>query len=115
MEKYRWMGYACWWEPFELEYWCCDRYFCSKHSEHTITVDKSWNRISDEDYKEEDEDDYLFLDCCERCAKGLKPFPRKKEHPTWIKHILSHESRKEWREWHPELVEKYKRDFAEQQ
>ena len=41
---------------------------------------------------------------CERCNKRKSPFEKKHEHPDWVKHILTDESWKEWRETHKEEV-----------
>jgi hypothetical protein len=61
----------------------CGLYFCNKHS--------------DGDGK------------CKRCANGKEPFKPKPEHPTWMKHLLTHSTWEEWREENPKEVEKFKR------
>ena len=78
-------SYACGGEPFsELG---CDRYFCSEHREfHNFNTGSG----------------RIVALVCERCAKHKNPFPYKKEHPAWIKHISTDESWKQWRENNPE-------------
>lgn len=85
----RGMSFACGGEPFS-EYGC-DRYFCRKHK-----IYHGFNTGSGREY----------LEVCERCAKRKTPFPYKKEHPDWIKHLLEDESWSEWRKGNPETIKR---------
>lgn len=42
--------------------------------------------------------EHIFPFICERCFNGEEPFNPKPDHPTWIRHKLTHESWQEWRE-----------------
>lgn len=103
----RGMGYACGEEPFSEI--ACDRYFCSKH---LFIV--GWDQKSgDAGWCKHEQDidgtcDCVLVRVCERCRDDKQPFPYKPEHPDWIKHLLTDESWKEWREKNPEEVEELK-------
>jgi len=43
---------------------------------------------------------------CARCARGKSPFHPKPEHPSWIKHLLTHKSWHEWRQENTDVVKK---------
>jgi len=43
---------------------------------------------------------------CERCGKGEQPFAATPDHPDWIKHKLTDESWKRWRDENPQEVAK---------
>lgn len=60
----------------------CGLYFCGKHHNH-------WRNI-------DDDDDALAM-CCERCAKGEKPFPAKPDLPLWTFFKKVDPSWKKWR------------------
>lgn len=95
----RGMSYACGGEPFS-EYGC-DRYFCVEHKRY----------IDIEDIPNIDHEGDECAELCERCRKGESPFDYKPESKTWLKHIVKHWSWKEWREKHPEELEKIKQEL----
>lgn len=68
----RGFAYACGGEP-NSEYGC-DRYFCH--------VYKQYHDLHNG-----------FPEVCERCMEGEDPFPYKEDHPTWIKHLLTDDSK----------------------
>lgn len=56
------------------------------------------------------------------CEKHMPPYNRfleyydidlNKEHPDWLRHVLTDESWKEWREEEPKLVDMYKKLLGE--
>lgn len=49
---------------------------------------------------------------CERCKKRRKPFTPSREHPRWIRHVLTDESWQEWRTENPERVEELTKEKA---
>lgn len=76
----RGLAHVCGGEPYGGEHGC-GLYFCSKHqytSPHQL---------------------------CQACGKSKPHFPPKPEHPDWIKHKLTDESWKEWRDEKPDEVE----------
>ncbi len=98
----RGVSYACGGEPFsELG---CDRYFCSDHVQWY-----SHDPETGEKCEHEEDCDCESVDVCERCANGKAPFPYKKEHSTWIKHLLTDSSWAEWRKGHPIEVKNLKK------
>lgn len=99
----RGMPYACGGEPFsELG---CDKYFCTKHLHYT-----GFKRDGTDERCDHEEDcECEFVEVCERCADVSElEFDRKPEHPTWVKHVLTHGSWQKWRHENPDLVEEYK-------
>lgn len=44
---------------------------------------------------------------CARCARHKDPFPPKPDHPTWVQHVLTDDSWKQWRTENPAYAEKY--------
>lgn len=83
----RGVSFACGDEPFS-EYGC-DRYFCSEHlfyHQFNVGGEREVHQV------------------CERCDKYKKPFPYKREHPDWIKHILEDGSWEEWRKENPKEI-----------
>lgn len=93
----RGVSYACGDEPFS-EYGC-DRYFCSEHLS-TILI----NNRTGKECAHKKNCDCSCINLCEMCEVGQAPFPYKKEHPKWVKHILSDSSWKEWRKNNKEKV-----------
>lgn len=87
----RGISYACGGEPFSEH--GCDRYFCGKH--------RNYHCFNSGNGRE-------CVEVCARCNKYKQPFPYKLEHPTWIKHLLTDDSWKEWREKNPKEVENMK-------
>ena len=45
-----------------------------------------------------------FSGRCDRCSNDEDPFEPKKEHPKWIKWMLTHRSWEEWRKENPDKV-----------
>lgn len=85
----RGLSYVCGREGYGGEHGC-GLHFCEKHL----------NLVRFED-------GYRMV--CDRCAKKMKPFRKKPEHPRWIKHLLTHHSWKEWRQENPYQVQRLKR------
>jgi hypothetical protein len=44
---------------------------------------------------------------CANCARNRKPFKAKPDHPEWVKHVLTDESWKQWRDENPEYAKLY--------
>jgi hypothetical protein len=90
----RGMSYACGGEPFsDLG---CDRYFCEDHKHyHEFNTGNGYREGAE---------------VCEQCAKRKEPFPYKPEYPTWIKHLLTDKSWKQWRQKNKEEVKKLKNE-----
>ena len=59
---------------------------------------------------QEDEEEPPSVFCClDHTLEPIELFEvEEKEHPEWLKHILTDESWKEWRNKEPEIVKKYK-------
>ena len=100
----RGIPFACGGEPFSEH--GCDRYFCSKHLEYHYI-----NENGEKCQHEEDDCDCECVELCERCANGEPEFDYKPERPDWIKHLLIHESWKEWRKKNPEEVKSLKKQL----
>ncbi len=92
----RGMSFACGGEPFSEH--GCDRYFCSKHLDYTLFKEDG-SRC-----RHRNDCDCDMVQLCARCAKNKAPFKYKPEHPTWIKHLMTHPSWKQWRKENPEEV-----------
>lgn len=75
----RGLAFVCGGEPYGGENGC-GLFFCSEH----LSVNS----------------------LCQRCETGKKPFKPKKEHPKWIKHIITDKSWRVWREENKKEFEK---------
>jgi hypothetical protein len=71
----RGLAFVCGGEPYG-EPDGCGLYFCGEHHGHV----------------------------CERCERGLEPFPAKPDVPEWINWKLTDESWSQWRAENPEVV-----------
>jgi hypothetical protein len=78
----RGLNYICGGEPYGGNRGC-GLYFCEKH----LIINQKLPQL------------------CDKCNKRLKPFKPKKEHPEWIKHLLTDQSWKEWREENKDEVD----------
>ena len=65
----------------------CGLHFCGKHLRHSPR----------------------YGQLCERCYPRIKKeFTPKPDHPDWVRHVLTDESWKQWREENPEYEKLYK-------
>jgi len=71
----RGLAYVCGGEPYGGDRGC-GLYFCEEH----LLLHQRLPQL------------------CKRCHNRKNPFKPKPEHPDWIKHIMSDDSWKEWRE-----------------
>ncbi len=84
----RGLSYVCGNDPYGGEFGC-GLYFCGEHGgfgKHHL---------------------------CERCEEGKEPFEPKKEHPDWIKHLLTDKSWKQWRKENKEEVKRLKKELKD--
>lgn len=103
----RGMGYACCDNPEHTA--SCGGFYCEEHK-HQLVYQDELEDMSDEDLKRlgidsreeqaHDEDDGII--CCTH-----KPIEKDKEHPTWLKHVLTDETWQEWREKESEMAKHY--------
>jgi len=106
----RGLGYVCGSKPYGGEHGC-GLFFCELHlqfgSWHSITGEPvDWD---DEDtYTLDDNNDMVYAEVCERCAKGEAPLPGKPDIQEWIDWKLTDDSWAQWRAEHPALVRVYK-------
>lgn len=73
----RGLAYVCGGEPYGGDKGC-GLYFCGEH-----------------------------LSCgslCSRCSRSKPPYAAKPDHPAWMRHKLTDESWRQWRDEHPEEV-----------
>lgn len=77
----RGVSYVCGGVNSDYEDRGCKLHFCSAHLDHR--------------------------QLCANCARNRKPFKAKPDHPEWVRHVLTDESWKEWRELHPEYAKMY--------
>ena len=84
----RGISFACGGEPFSQ--YGCDRYFCEKHRNYHCFNTGNSERVC--------------VEVCKRCVNRKPPFPYKPETEQWVKHLLTDESWKKWREKNPEKV-----------
>lgn len=84
----RGLSYVCGGEPYGGEHGC-GLYFCQEHL--------AYREIEDS-----------FIQVCDRCLNDVfPPFTPKQDIKEWIKHKLTHESWKEWRDENPDKVKSY--------
>jgi hypothetical protein len=87
---HRGISYVCGHDIYGGE-WGCGLFFCSQHLSHSNAGTNQ---------------------CCERCStlkkdstnENYEPFPKKEDHPDWIKWKLTDDSWKPWRDENKELV-----------
>lgn len=79
----RGLPYVCGGEPYGGEHGC-GLYFCDDHL--LLPMDGGASQV------------------CDRCHDGDNPFEPTPDRPEWIRHKLTHESWKQWRDENPEEV-----------
>ncbi len=79
---HRGLSHVCGGKPYGGETGC-GLYFCEDHMSRGIQL-------------------------CDRCWMDKPPFKAKPDHPEWIKHKLTDETWKQWRDENPETVKELK-------
>ncbi|MFH7764588.1 hypothetical protein [Acinetobacter sp. BSP-28] len=107
----RGIGYVC---CGDQDHMCsCGGFYCAEHeSLCTIITEDEFEDLDQDDIQELlnhydltempvfDEDGYFY-----HCSH--EPIEKDKEHPEWLKHVLTDETWQEWREKEPEMAKHY--------
>lgn len=81
----RGLSFVCGGQPYGGEHGC-GLYFCTRH-QHTAGAARDHAQL------------------CTRCRYGkAKPYPKKPDHPDWMRHQLTDPSWSRWRKLNPKLV-----------
>jgi hypothetical protein len=100
------MGYSVYWANGRWQGYGVPAYCDYPGCKEKIDRGMGWQHKEEKEFS----DPYTFC-CSKHCHEPLESFyvDTEIEHPEWLKHILTDDSWKQWRDEKPEIVERYRK------